>query len=63
MLADHMEAVAAACICAERSWDDNSVGAEQAGRGVEAGHDQATAAGVVGSLLAPTADAAQEDTG
>lgn len=63
MLAEHMEVVAAACICAEHSWDGNSAGAEQAGRGVEADHDQATAAGVEGSLLDPTAGAGQEDTG
>lgn len=65
MVAEHMEAVAAACICAGHSWDDNFAEAEQAGRGVEADHDQATAAaaGVVGSLLAQAADVGQEGTG
>lgn len=63
MVAGHMEAVAAACICAGHSWGDNSAEAEQAGRGVEADHDQATAAGVVGSLPAQAAGVGQEGTG
>lgn len=63
VVAEYMEAVAAACICAGHSWDDSSAGAEQAGQGVEAGLDQATAADVVGSLPAQAAGVGQEDTG
>lgn len=63
MVAERMEVVVAACICAGHSWDGNSAEAELAGRGAEADHDQTTAAGVAGSLLAQAADVGQEGTG